>query len=84
MMDDIDAPITTEEKLEYELGFVQELDPLIDEVWQILDECDGYEFLHSVDNDVENIVKNLKYHCDHMVTIHHELCVLLGSRRDHE
>ena len=31
MIDDIDAPLTTEEKLEYELGFAKELDTLIDD-----------------------------------------------------
>ena len=82
MIDDIDLPITPQEKLEYELGTVNELDSLIDEVWQILDELKGHEYLHSVDNDAENMVKDLAYHCDHMVTIHYELCALLGNRRD--
>ena len=82
MIDDIDKPITPEEKLEYELGTAQELDSLIDEVWQILDELEGHEFLHSVDSDAENTVRNLKYHWHHMVSIHLELCAMLGSRRD--
>ena len=84
MIDDIDSPITTEEKLEYELCFAKELDQLIDETWQILDECDGHEFVNSVDNDLENMVKNLQYHCHHMVTIHHEMCIALGDRREDE
>ena len=41
-----------------------------------------YEFVNSVDNDLENMVKNLQYHCHHMVTIHHEMCIALGDRRD--
>lgn len=81
MIDDIDLPATTEEKLRYESDSVKELDSLIDEVWQILDECEGHEFVHSVDNDAENLVKNMKYHCDHIVSIHHDLCELLRSRR---
>jgi hypothetical protein len=79
MSDDIDSPITPEEQLEYESGFVKDLDSLIDSVWQTLDECDGYKFLSSEDNDTENLVKNLKYHCDHMVSIHHDLSEKIRS-----
>ena len=79
MIDDIYLPTTPEEQFEYESGFVKELDSLIDEVWQILDECDGYKFLNSEDNDTENLVKNLKYHCDHMVSIHHDLSEKIRS-----
>lgn len=79
MIDDIDLPTTPEEQSKYESSFVQELDSLIDEVWQILDECDGYKFLNSEDNDTENLVKNLKYHCDHMVSIHHDMSEKIRS-----
>ena len=81
MIDDIDAPLTTEEKLEYELGFAKNLTHLSTRLGRSLMSAMSMS-LYTADNDLENMVKNLQYHCHHMVTIHHEMCIALGDRRD--